>query len=297
MKSPKGILYALISSGTFGLIPLFTIELMRENHMELSSILFYRFFFSALIIGAICLIRKESFHISRKQLSIIIFLGANYLLTSWCLQYSYKLIPSGVATTIHYLYPIAVVFYMTVFFKEPKSPILLGAAIMSLAGVGLLCWDSSGTLDMTGVLIASITIFTYAITIVTINKSSVSKIPSLVLAFYMFLSSTIFLFFTTSFSSAGIQPITEVSAGMRLFMLAFLPTAVSNLTLILAVRYAGSIITSILGSMEPLVAVFIGVLYFSESFKLNNFMGILLIIFAVTIVILSQRKTAKNISN
>ncbi|HCO66550.1 MAG TPA: EamA family transporter [Dysgonomonas sp.] len=296
MKNPKGIIYALISSGTFGLIPLFTIELMTDNQMELSSILFYRFFFSALIIGAICLIRKENFRITRRQLYIIAFLGANYMLTSFCLQYSYKLIPSGVATTIHYLYPIAVVFFMTALFKESKSPMLIAASVMSLAGVGLLCWDSSGTLDMTGVLIASITIFTYAITIVTINKSSVSAVSSLILAFYMFLFSTVFLFFINNVTSVGIQPITEASAGFRLFLLAFLPTAVSNLTLILAVRYAGSIITSILGSMEPLVAVAVGVLYFSESFKMNTFLGILLIIFAVTIVIITQNKKAKNIS-
>ncbi|MDL2214838.1 DMT family transporter [Dysgonomonas sp. OttesenSCG-928-M03] len=290
MKNLKGIVYALISSGTFGLIPLFTILLLTDNHMELSSILFYRFLFSAIIIGAICLIKKQSFRISRKQLSIIIFLGTNYMLTSWCLQYSYKLIPSGVATTIHYLYPIAVVFLMTALFKESKSPILIIASVMSLAGVGFLCWDSSGAMDMTGVLIASVTIFTYAITIVTINKSSVSEVPSLVLAFYMFLSSTIFLFFTTSVTSTGIQPITETSAWIRLLLLAFLPTAVSNLTLILAVRYAGSVITSILGSMEPLVAVSVGVLYFSESFRLNNFLGILLIIISVSIVILSRAR-------
>jgi len=224
------------------------------------------------------------------------FLGANYMLTSFCLQYSYKLIPSGVATTIHYLYPIAVVFLMTALFKESKSPVLIIASVMSLVGVGFLCWNSSGTLDMTGILIASITIFTYAITIVTINKSAVSTVPSLILAFYMFLFSTVFLFFTTSVTSVGIQPITEVSAGVRLFLLAFLPTAISNLTLILAVRYAGSIITSILGSMEPLVAVSVGVLYFSESFRFNTFIGILLIILAVTMVILSQKKNAKKIS-
>jgi len=288
MKNPKGIIYALISSGTFGLIPFFTILLMNDNHMELSSILFYRFFFSAIIVGLICLVRKESFRISRNQLLVIAFLGANYIFTSWCLQYSYKLIPSGTATTIHYLYPMAVVLYMTVYFKEPKSPILLLAAIMSLAGVGFLCWDSSGTLNMTGVMLAFITIFTYAVTIVTINKSFVSSVPSLVLAFYMFLFSAAFLFVTTHISSVNIKPIVEISAAVRLLLLAFIPTAISNLTLILAVRYAGSVITSILGSMEPLVAVLVGIFCFSEYFGINSFFGVLLIIVSVTMVILSR---------
>ena len=43
MKSLKGIIYAMISSGTFGLIPLFTIPLMGDMGMNESNILFYRF--------------------------------------------------------------------------------------------------------------------------------------------------------------------------------------------------------------------------------------------------------------
>ena len=53
MKSLKGIIYAMISSGTFGLIPLFTIPLMGNMGMNESNILFYRFLFSTLMMGAV----------------------------------------------------------------------------------------------------------------------------------------------------------------------------------------------------------------------------------------------------
>lgn len=39
MKSLKGIIYAMISSGTFGLIPLFTIPLM--GNMEMNPTFFF----------------------------------------------------------------------------------------------------------------------------------------------------------------------------------------------------------------------------------------------------------------
>lgn len=45
MKSLKGIIYAMISSGTFGLIPLFTIPLMGNMGMNESNILFIDFYF------------------------------------------------------------------------------------------------------------------------------------------------------------------------------------------------------------------------------------------------------------
>lgn len=294
MKNLKGIIYALISSGTFGLIPLFSIPLMSESHMNFQSILFYRFLFSSVIMGAICLYRKESFAISRRNVLSIFVLSILYAVTALCLIYSYRFIPSGVSTTIHFLYPICVSFLMVAFFKERKSFILLLAAILSLVGVGLLCWNDSVGLDVTGILIVSITVITYAVYIVGINKSSVGSMSSEILTFYILLFGAI-LFFGFAILSTGIQPIPSTSAGLRLFLLAFLPTVISDLTLILAIKYAGSTVTSILGSMEPLVAVLIGIFYFSEYFSLNGALGILLIIFSVIMVIFFQKKATANI--
>lgn len=290
MKNLKGIFYALISSGTFGLIPLFSIPLMTSYNMEISSILFYRFVFSSLIIGAICLMRKESFKIPKNTLFSVIILGLLYAATALCLIYSYQYIPSGVATTIHFLYPISVSLLMVCFFKEKKSVLLFVAAILSLIGVGLLCWSSDSILNMKGILIVSFTIFTYALYIVGVNQTPAGKLNSEVLTFYiLFLGAIVFFIF--DITTTGIQPIPNLNAGWRLLLLAFLPTVISDLTLILAIRYSGSTVTSILGSMEPLVAVLIGILYFQEEFSLNSFLGMILIFVSVIMVILSSRKS------
>lgn len=51
MLSFKGFLYAVITSATFGLIPLFTIPLLHGG-MNTPSILFYRFFIAAAMMWA-----------------------------------------------------------------------------------------------------------------------------------------------------------------------------------------------------------------------------------------------------
>lgn len=294
MKSFKGVVFALISSGTFGLIPLFSIPLMTDSNIGLPSILFYRFLFSAILMGGICFFKKESFHISKKNILSISWLGILYAATSLCLIYSYKYIPSGLATTIHFLYPIAVSFLMVAFFKEQKSIVLFLAAILSLIGVALLCWSGDGAINMIGVGIASLTIITYSVYIVGINQSSVGKMNVEVLTFYILLSGAILFFLFAATSSDGIELIPDMTAFGLLFLLALVPTVISDLTLILAIKYAGSTITSILGSMEPLVAVLIGVLYFSEFFNLNSAFGILLILASVSLVIMfGKRKTDK----
>lgn len=296
MKSFKGVIYALISSGTFGLIPLFSIPLMTDSNMGLPSILFYRFLFSTLLMGAICLFKKESFRISKKSVVTISWLGVLYAATAMCLIYSYKYIASGLATTIHFLYPIAVSFLMVAFFKERKSIVLFLAAVLSLIGVALLCWSGEGGVNLVGIAIASLTVITYSVYIVGINQSSVHKMNAEILTFYILLSGAVLFFIFAVTSDGGVELIPDATALWRLSLLAFLPTVISDLTLILAIKYAGSTITSILGSMEPLVAVLIGVLYFSEYFNLNSAFGILLILVSVSLVIIFGKQKKDSIS-
>ena len=52
MKSLRGSLYAIVSSATFGLIPLFSIPLLASG-MRSAEILFYRMVFAAVIIGEV----------------------------------------------------------------------------------------------------------------------------------------------------------------------------------------------------------------------------------------------------
>lgn len=286
LKNVKGIIYALISSGTFGLIPMFSLPLMNDEGIGLPTILFYRFLLSSVMMGVICLLKKESLKISSQHLATIFGLGLLYAATALCLIYAYKYIPSGVATTIHFIYPISVSLIMVLFFKERRSMILMLSAILSLLGVAMMCWTTGGeTINEVGVIIASVTILTYSVYIVGINKTSISSMNAEVLTFYILLSGAIiFMFF--AFATTGIESVSGVSAWAHLVLLAFLPTVLSDLTLILAIKYAGSTITSILGSMEPLVAVFIGVIYFHEFFALSSFFGLLLIIISVILVIL-----------
>lgn len=286
LKSVKGIIYALISSGTFGLIPMFSLPLMNDEGIGLPSILFYRFLLSAAMMAIICVLRKESLKISLRHLATIFGLGLLYAATALCLIYAYKYIPSGVATTVHFIYPISVSLIMVLFFKERRSIILILSAILSLLGVAMMCWSNDGgTISLVGVGIASITIFTYAFYIVGINKTSISSMNAEVLTFYILLAGAV-IFMVFAMTTTGIESVSGVSAWSNLVLLAFLPTVLSDFTLVLAIKHAGSTVTSILGSMEPLVAVFIGVIYFHEYFALSGFFGLLLIILSVILVIL-----------
>lgn len=290
LKGMKGIFFAIVSSGTFGLIPLFTIPLVNDMGMDEPSILFYRFFLSAIMMLGICLVRKQNLKIPIAYLFPIFVLGALYALTALFLVYSYNYISSGIATTIHFLYPLCVSFLMVAFFKEQKSKALVFAALLSLVGVALMCWTGGGSVHSMGVILAALTILTYGIYIVGLNQLEVGKLPAVVLTFYVIVAGAIIFLIYAIGTQGAVSEIPSIRAGWYLLLLAFLATVVSDFSLILAVKYAGSTVTAILGSMEPLVAVSVGVLVFSEGFGLTTFVGLVLILVSVVLVVLSDQR-------
>lgn len=105
MNSLKGIFYGIVTSVTFGLIPLFTLPLMQKG-MEFDSILFYRFLFATLALGGMMKLKKESFRIERRDIPMLILLGFFYTGSAMFLFWGYNFMGAGVATTLHFTYPI-----------------------------------------------------------------------------------------------------------------------------------------------------------------------------------------------
>lgn len=215
MGSFRGVLYALISSTTFGLVPFFSIALLGSG-MSAATVLFYRMSVAALLIGLVAAAQRKSFVITAREFVIIVGLGWLYAGTSLGLILSYSLIPSGIATTIHFLYPILVTFLMIVFFREKRSAGLVVAAVVSLLGVGLLSWSGGAVVNVEGIMLVLITVITYALYIVGVNKTGVGRIDSLPLTFYILLSAAV-LFAMFAGLTTGIGPDPQLVSGGECF--------------------------------------------------------------------------------
>ena len=290
MHNFKGIIYAIVSSATFGLIPLFSLPLLHGG-MAFPAILFYRMLAAALMMGAVALLTHRNLRISGRDAAVLCLLSVMYAATSLGLLRSYEYIPSGVATTVNFLYPLVVAIVMTLFFHERSSVWIVVAIFISLVGVALLAWGDAGQKNPAqGLAFAGATVITYALYIIGVMKSRAAKLDSLVVAFYV-LTFSAAMFLVYALSTSGIGVVRTWSTWRSLLLLALLPTVVSNFTLVLAIQRIGPTMTSILGSMEPLTAVLVGVLHFGEQFSLDAATGLILVITAVIIVILQTRHT------
>lgn len=282
-----GVTSAVVSSTTFGLIPLFTISLLAVG-VGSPTILCYRFLIAAVAMAIIMFFTRRSFRIAMDQVVVMALLAALYASTAILLLESYKYIPSGIATTIHFLYPLVVTLTMAWLFKEKMSRSIYIAVVLSLIGVALLAWGEHDAGDFRrGVTYALVTVVTYAAYIVGVMRSRAARVDSVVLAFYV-LAFGALMFMLYALATTGIEAVHRWSSWRDLLMLALICTVLSDFALIMAIKRIGSTRTSILGSMEPLTAVVVGVVYFGERMDTTSVIGLLLVICAVVVVIVQS---------
>ncbi len=290
----KGYAYGLISSISYGLIPLFILPIKQAN-FPIDTTLFYRFFFSALIVGVYLLIKKKSFKIELKQIPVLITLGLLYGISADALFLGYDYLSAGIASTLLFVYPLIVAIIMAVFFKEKLTFSAIVAIAFVLAGVILLSFkDGKFELNPIGLGIVFISALGYGLYIVTVNKSKAKEIKGFTLSFYSFLFTTIYYAIKMIIQKESFV-LHSLELTFNFFTFAFVTTVISSIALIFAIKEIGSTATSILGASEPVVAVGVSVLLFGENFSWSLGLGIFMIILGVTLNVLGDAYQQKRL--
>lgn len=279
---PAGIITGI----TYGLNPLFAMPLIN-NGAAIESILFFRYAFAVAILGAFLWLGKQSFKISFKQAGVLIILGLLYTSSSIFLFESYNYIASGLATTLVFLYPVLVAIIMVFLGVVPSWPVWLAIAA-TFGGVLIMTQGSGGNaIDPIGVLLSLGSALVYSLFIVIINRSkTIANISNSLLTFYaLSIGAIVFLgkiMFSDTTITAGIA---GNAAWLNIIGLAILPTIVSTATLAIATRNIGATKASVLGVFEPITAILVGTLMFSEPLTSNIVIGIGIAIVAVVFMI------------
>lgn len=137
----RGVIYGLTAAICYGLIPTFTLPVKDgaiADRMSDPSILFYRFLFASVIIGIIMLLRGRSFRVTRPELVTLTYLAFLSDGSALFLLDGYNYLPTGIATTLHFMYPVATTLLMMMFYHEARKLSTILAVLMAVAGVGAL---------------------------------------------------------------------------------------------------------------------------------------------------------------
>lgn len=293
-SNTKGILNGIIASTSYGMNPLFGLPLYAIG-IGVNSVLFYRYFL-AVIIYFIWLkfFKKASLKISRQEIIPLFFLGIFFSLSSLTLFEAFHYIEAGIACTILFIYPVMVAIIMSIFFKEKVTKTVIFAILLTSIGIILLYKGKPDTaLSIKGILIVLTSALLYALYIVGVkNIKPVKAMNSARLSFYVMLFGLIVYIVNLKFCTT-LQMLPNLKAWLFAIGLALFPTIFSLETITIAIQLIGSTNTAILGALEPLTAIFFGIVFFHEQLTLRISIGIILILFGVFLIISRKMKVDK----
>ena len=300
-QSLKGILYGCAAGVSYGTNPLGALHLYRDG-LSPETVLCHRFSWAVLLLAFLLFICKsptaitnkkalDKFRIKKRELPVLIVLGVLFGACALTLFASFNYMSAGLASTLLFLYPVEVALMMGVFFKEKLAAKTLLSIVMSLVGVVLLYRGGDGgeSLSTAGVLLVFVSSFMYAIYIVVVNKSGLAM-GAVKLTFYVMLFCLLTLLVYSAFWGSGFPPLPQNTSQLLWgFMLGLVPSVASLVFMAKAVKLVGSTPTAIMGALEPLTAVMIGVTVFDETLTNRLVAGILLILASVILLALKRQ--------
>lgn len=285
----KGVVYGCIAAISYGVNPLCAKMLYREG-VNCNSVLFYRFLIGSVLLGLFMLFRKRGFALTRKEACTLSVLGVVFAVSSLTYFLSFHYMSAGVAATLVFAYPVFVAILMAVFFKERLKWPSLSAIVLTILGITLLYKDDTGQpIATTGIVLIMLSALAYALYIIIINKSGIIM-SSVKLTFYAMASCWLCIVLYALITPTGeLQMLHGTQQWTYATLLGLIPTVISLVFMAMAIKCIGSTPTAVMGALEPVTSIVLGLLLLGEAVTLRISVGIFLILSAVMLIILDEK--------
>ncbi len=279
-----GIFEALLSATFFGLIPVLFLPIYEAGISPETSLI-YRFGFAALMMLVPIKLKGQSLHIPFKTLQTIALGGFSYYLGALFLYSSFTYIASGITVTIFFTNPIFVMIVMAVFYKEKIELYKIIFSLTTMCGIALFSgvFNVGTNINPIGVILAILSSVSFAFYVLALFKLQCLKSSMEVASFYLFSSCT---FFACIYSIMTNEFMLATSSFVWLFLVlsALITAVLPNVLLMSAIKKIGSVLATILGVMDPITAVVIGVIVFNETLDVYIVSGIAIVLVSVLLI-------------
>lgn len=276
----KGYIYTALSAIIFGLMPLLTKIIIARGATSL-TIPFFRVFYVTIVLFFVLKIKKIDLRLEKRDLlSVILTSIFGSGITIIILNESYNYVDTGIATSLHFLYPLFVAILCCFFYGEKikKKQIIS----LSFALIGIICFMSKGNGSLFGYLLAIASGLTYAFYLVKMDKTGLVKMNALKLSFYLALFTTIEIFTMNLFMQDVVFKMDALSYGL-LLVLALSSSFLATVLLQKGVLLLESTRASFICLLEPVTSMIVGILWLNEALTFNKGLGGLAIIISLII--------------
>lgn len=282
-NNTKGLMMVMSSAVMFGLMPMFA-KLSYAEGVNVISLLFYRYFLAFIMLAIFVKGRRKNLSVTKKQFAPLFIASlVGTVFTTYSLFLSYDYISTGLASTLHFIYPAITCILAYFVYKEHFGRNKFFALLISMIGIAMLSLNGNIDISIKGMFWALISGVFYAIYIICAANKELKKLSPYVVAFYIFLMSClIFLVWglITNEIMLNIHPVAIIYIGS----LSFWATFVAVILFFVGMKEIGPSKAAVLSTFEPMTGVLIGLALFHEPMSIKMLIGCALILFSVVII-------------
>lgn len=291
MKSTfKGISMTSGAGIIFGAFPIFT-SLFVLYGGDVDSFNLYGFVLTVVFLAAYILLTKRSFAVPRKSVLFIILAGLMNVVTRILLTYSYQYLDVGIATTLHFMYPLFAALIGALCFRE-KMPIYKWIAfVVASASVSLFATGFENGGQLIGIILAVASAVCFALYMLITEKANLAEMDPVVFVFYVSLVSMLGCV-VMGIGGGSLIVAVPMKALIVLILCAIVNNVVGFALQQQGVKHLGAAMTALFSLFEPVFSCIFGAIFLQQAMGVKSILGIVIILLClVAIVVLDQRRT------
>lgn len=287
----KGCIRIILSAVIFGCMPLMAKNIYAEGVNAISLVLL-RNVLALPVLYLLLRIQKVDARPGKGGLKRIVLLGLyGSVLTPALLFSSYNYISGGMATTLHFVYPIFVLLGCALLFRD-KIGWVKGGCVL-LCSLGMLFFYTPGeSAQFFGASLAVASGVTYAAYIIYLDKSGLGRQNPFKTGFGMSAVCTVLL--GSAVTASGSLTLPATVSGWLLCLLFAVAVMVGAVVLFQSgAAIVGPQRAAILSTFEPITGIAVGIMAFDEPFGVKTALGSLLILAAVLLLTIFDNKSGE----
>lgn len=278
----KGKICLILSALIYGGAPILA-KIAYLGGMNEMTLTFLRTSLTLPLLFIYILFRRKPLHLTKKQfmkITVLGVVGGTFAMLS--LYSSYNYISTGLATTLHFIYPLVIVIVSALIYREKMSGAKLVSVMLVTTGIFLFV-DLTNRADTVGVILAILSGILYSFYVIYLDRSGLDKMDYAVLTFYLLTimsgGTLIFGGLTDSITLVGISPSAWVCAAVISIVVSLGAVPLFQA----GVRYEGASTAGIISAVEPITTLILGMVFLNESMDFAQYFGGGLIIAGVVI--------------
>ena len=278
----KGYFLTALSGILFGFTPiLFSFAIRFGTNTYTNT------WFRGIIVLTVSLIlsrfRKTTVQFKGSDLSLLFLSGFCCLFKILLLGSNYSHIGVGMATSLHFLYPVFISILLAIFWKNRMSLQQIIALVLSVIGMAFLA-GTGGTGSLAGILLALGSGLTHAIYMILLDRTVLKELPAETVLLYTGIVISVSLF-----AGSFLFPDTlnlNLPLPAYLFMIGYgLCAYAGHAILKKGIAIIGSQPAGLLSLLEPVSSIFFGILFLNETLTVSKSIGIVILLVSILLVL------------